>query len=48
MIFERKLKISDFYIIRKDRFDKYGMEKGFIILFKYIKQGEYDSILKQD
>lgn len=46
MIFERKLKISDFYIIRKDRFDKYGMEKGFIILFKYIKQGEYDSILK--
>lgn len=46
MIFERKLKISDFYITRKDRFDKYGMEKGFIILFKYIKQGEYDSILK--
>lgn len=46
MIFEKKLNISDFNIIKKDRFDKYGMNKGFIILFKYMKQGEYDSILK--
>lgn len=46
MIFEKKLNISDFDIIKKDRFDKYGMNKGFIIVFKYINQGEYDSILK--
>lgn len=48
LIFEKKLNISDFSIIKKNRFHKYGMDEGYLIIFEYIKQDDYSSVLKAE
>lgn len=46
LIFEKKLNITDFNVINKKRFDEYGMNEGYLIILKYIKTDEYNSVLK--